>query len=647
MDDQLVELADAHGVATWYEGSERRRVDVPADVVVSVLAELGVKADTPEAVRAALTQVRRDALPPTIVLRAGHPHPLPPPTDAGKDAFTASNAGKASFPASGGGAIRLEDGGIVEVDGEIPGDLPLGWHTLTVQDRDITLVIAPERLPEPPRTWGWMLQLYSMHSRESWGVGDLKDLKDFVTWSKDTGAGVVLLNPMHAVAPVHPIQPSPNSPSSRRHTNPVYLRVTETNEYLVASDATKAAVDALKPDDTTDLIDYDRVWDAKIKALELLKPAELRPGDDFAVYCALAEVHGADYREWPEELRHPDNPAVREQADPDRISFHAWLQELCDRQLEQARLAAEDMAVGIVHDLPVGVDPGGADAWALQDVLATGVTVGAPPDAFNQQGQNWSLPPWHPRKLAEAGYQPYRDLLRAVFRHSQGLRIDHIAGLWRLWWIPGGDARKGTYVRYDADAMTGILALEAHRAGAVVIGEDLGTVQHKVTETLHTNNMLSSAVLWFERDDNGDMLPQRNWPERAAASISTHDLPTAAGFLRSEHVRVRAELDVLAGDVDAEYAQAAKERRELLTVLGENESAAEEDVIIAMHALLAGTPCRIALASPYDVIGETRQPNLPGTVDEYPNWRIPFPIHLAAFLTDPRVSRAVSTMRDR
>ncbi|HEY0496529.1 MAG TPA: 4-alpha-glucanotransferase [Kutzneria sp.] len=627
MDDQLVELADAHGVATWYEGSERRRVDVPADVVVSVLAKLGVAADTPEAVTAALAEVRRDELPPTIVLRTGQTRRLP-----------------ASEP---GATIRTEGGETVPVADEIPGDLPLGWHTLVVGDREITLVVAPDKLPEPPRTWGWMLQLYSMHSRESWGVGDLQDLKDFVTWSKDTGAGVVLLNPMHAVAPVHPIQPSPYSPSSRRHTNPVYLRVTETNEYLAADEPTRAAVDALKPDATGDLIDYDRVWDAKIKALELLKPSERKDGDDFAVYCALAEVHGADYRDWPEELRHPDNPAVSEQADPARVSFHAWLQELCDQQLEQARQAAEDMAVGIVHDLPVGVDPGGADAWALQDVLAPGVTVGAPPDAFNQQGQNWSLPPWHPRKLAEAGYRPYRDLLRAVFRHSQGLRIDHIAGLWRLWWIPGGDARKGTYVRYDADAMTGILALEAHRAGAVVIGEDLGTVEPVVTETLHTNNMLSSAVLWFERDDNGAMLPPRNWPERAAASISTHDLPTAAGFLRSEHVRVRAELEVLAGDVEAEYAQAAKERRELLAALGEDESAAEEDVIIAMHALLAGTPCRVALASPYDVIGETRQPNLPGTVDEYPNWRIPFPIHLAAFLADPRVSRAVSTMRDR
>ena len=624
MDDQLVELADAHGVATWYEGSERRRVDVSADVVVSVLAKLGVEAGTPEAVRRSLAEVERDELPPTIVLRTGETRPLP---------------GKAT--------VRTEGGGTVEIGDEIPGDLPLGWHTLITAGREITLVIAPKGLPEPPRTWGWAVQLYAMHAKDSWGVGDLKDLRDFVTWSKEAGAGVVLLNPMHAVAPVHPIQPSPYSPSSRRHTNPIYLRVSDTNEYLAADDATKAAVDAFKPDREPGLIDYDEVWDAKIKALELLAPAETRPGDDFATYCALAEVHGADYREWPAELRHPDNPEVQKAAPKERVSFHAWLQELCDQQLSTAREAAEGMTVGIVHDLPVGVDPGGADAWALQDVLATGVTVGAPPDAFNQQGQNWSLPPWHPRRLAEAGYQPYRQLLQAVFRHSHGLRIDHIAGLWRLWWIPGGDARKGTYVRYDADAMTGILALEAHRANAAVIGEDLGTVQPVVTETLHANNMLSSAVLWFERGENGDLLPPQDWPELATASVSTHDLPTAAGFLRSEHVRVRAELGVLTGDVDTEYANAAKERRELLALLQLDESAAEEDVIVAMHALLAGTPCRLVMASPYDVIGETRQPNLPGTIDEYPNWRIPFPVDLAAFMADPRVSRAVNAMRDR
>jgi 4-alpha-glucanotransferase len=627
IDAELARLAGAHGVATRYHDSERRPVEVTAGAVAAVLAELGVDAGTPAAIEQALAALDGDgpATRCTVVVPAGRAAPV--------DAY---------------GELVEADGDRRPVDGEVTADVPPGWYRVEGSGTARFVVVTPPAPERPDPTWGWMVQLYALHSGGSWGVGDLGDLRELVTRSaRDLGAGAVLCNPLHAVTPAGRIQPSPYSPSSRRHTNPVYLRVTETKAYLEADDATKAAVDALKPDREPELIAYDEVWDAKIKALELLKPSQKQAGDDFAVYCALAEVHGADYREWPEELRHPDNPAVQAQADPERVSFHAWLQQLCDQQLETARQAAEGMAVGIVHDLPVGVDPGGADAWALQDVLATGVTVGAPPDAFNQQGQNWSLPPWHPRKLAEAGYQPYRELLQAVFRHSQGLRIDHIAGLWRLWWIPGGDARKGTYVRYDADAMTGILALEAHRAGAVVIGEDLGTVEPAVTETLHANNMLSSAVLWFERDDNGNLLPQQDWPQEATASISTHDLPTAAGFLRSEHVRVRAELGVLAGDVDAEYANAAKERRELLKVLHENESTAEEDVIVAMHALLAGTPCRLVLASPYDVIGETRQPNLPGTVSEYPNWRIPFPVDLAAFMADPRVSRAVSTMRDR
>jgi 4-alpha-glucanotransferase len=614
MDDHLVELAAAYGVATWYENGEKRRIDVAADVVAEVLEQFGVAADSP-------VPAATDELPPTIVLRTGRTRALPAPA-----------------------TVRTEDGDVLDVGTELPADLPLGWHELSAGDQTVTLVVAPEKLPEPPRTWGWMLQLYAMHSRGSWGVGDLSDLREFLTWANGSGAGVVLLNPLHAVAPVHPIQPSPYSPSSRRHTNPVYLRVEDTDEYRAADEATRAAVDALRPPRDRELIDYDEAWQAKIDALDLLKPADLREGDDFALYCALAEVHGADWRAWPEELRHPSSEAARRARTElaARVSFHAWLQELCDRQLASARATAADMTIGIVHDLPVGVDPGGADAWAAQDVLATGVTVGAPPDAFNQRGQDWSLPPWHPRRLAEAGYRPFRDLLRAVFRHSDGMRIDHIAGLWRLWWIPpGGDARRGTYVHYDAEAMLGILALEAHRAGAMVIGEDLGTVEPVVTKTLHQQAMLSSTVLWFGEEAPSD------WPELATASVSTHDLPTAAGFLRGEHVRVRAELGVLAGDVDAEYTNAARERRTLLAVLGVDGDTPEEDVIIAMHRLLAGTPCRVVLASPYDVIGETRQPNLPGTVREYPNWRIPFPVDLAAFTTDPRVSRAVEAIARR
>jgi 4-alpha-glucanotransferase len=284
-------------------------------------------------------------------------------------------------------------------------------------------------------------------------------------------------------------------------------------------------------------------------------------------------------------------------------------------------------------------------------VLAAGVTVGAPPDTFNQQGQDWGLPPWRPDRLAATGYAAYRDMLRAVLAHADGLRIDHVAGLWRLWWVPpGASPAQGTYVHYDAEAMLAALALEAHRAGAVVIGEDLGTVEPEVSEALAAQRMLGCAVLWFTRDEDAPgtpLLAPQCWPQRAAASISTHDLPTAVGFLRGEHVRARAVLELL-NDEAAEWAQAAAERTELLALLraeglltGENE----EDVVVAMHALLARTPCRLLLASPYDAVGEIRQPNLPGTVDEYPNWRLPLPVTLEELRRDPRVERVVAVLR--
>jgi len=242
-------------------------------------------------------------------------------------------------------------------------------------------------------------------------------------------------------------------------------------------------------------------------------------------------------------------------------------------------------------------------------------------------------------------------MLRAVLAHADGLRIDHVAGLWRLWWVPpGASPDQGTYVNYNAEAMLAALALEAHRAGAVVIGEDLGTVEPEVTETLADQRMLGCAVLWFARDEQAPgtpLLVPKRWPQCAAASISTHDLPTAVGFLRGEHVRARAALGLLK-DEAAEWAQARTDRAELVGLLrseGLLHTDDQDEIVVAMHALLGRTPCRLLLVSPYDVVGETRQPNLPGTVDEYPNWRLPLPVTLEQLQHDPRVNRVVAALR--
>jgi 4-alpha-glucanotransferase len=628
MNTELSALASAHGVATWYENAERRRIEVADDVVVAVLAQLGVDARGPRAVRAALDEVREAPAGP-LVLREG-------------DRPTLS------------GELLLEDGSVRTVDGPLP-DLPLGYHLLD----DRPLVVTPRRLPPVPPAWGFGVQLYAVHSPGSWGMGDFADLRDLASGAAGLGAGVLLVNPVQAITPVSPVQRSPYSPSSRRFANPLYLRITDLAEFHRADAETRDTILALVPPSGAELIDYETVWDAKLAALELLWPGEAEPMSDdlrdFATFCALAERYGADWRTWPPALRRPDGPevaAARAQL-ADRVAFHAWLQRLCATGLDAAREAASAMGVGIVHDLPVGVDPAGADAWALQDVLASDVTVGAPPDPFSQQGQDWNLPPWRPDRLAAAGYGPFRDVIRSVLAHADGIRVDHVAGLWRLWWIPPGrPATDGTYVHYDADALLGILALEAHRAGAAVIGEDLGTVSDEVTETLHERGMLSCAVLWFQRDQETDgepLLPPKRWPADAMASISTHDLPTTAGYLRAEHVRVRAERGLLT-DPGAELAKAAGERAELLAALDAHgllpADPTDENLVVALHELLATSASRLLLTSPQDTLGDPRQPNLPGTVDEYPNWRIPLSVPLADLLAHPVLLRAITALRD-
>ncbi|WP_024442391.1 4-alpha-glucanotransferase [Mycobacterium sp. UM_WGJ] len=649
--DDLRRLATAHGVATAYRNERREMVQVDEDVVVRVLRLLEVEARSAADRRHELARLdereRAGVSPPTAAVRVtGRP-----------------------LPFSGAAALVSEGGERTAVRDELPADLSPGWYQLQLRDgQEVTLVAAPARVPRAPLTWGWMLQLYALRSARSWGIGDLADLRDWVRWTAaEHGAGAVLLNPLHAPGPTYPVQPSPYTPSSRQFANPLALCIADLAAYQRADSATRAEVDALRVAADTARIDYDLVWAAKRAALELLWRSEGRPCPldessrtralrDWATYCALAERHGSRWSRWPAPLHDATGAAVaaaRRELAP-RVAFHAWVQQRCTEQLLAVQSAAKNagMALGVLHDLAVGVDGDGADAWALADVLAVDASVGAPPDTFSPRGQDWCLPPWRPDRLAATGYRAVRDMLRAVLAHADGVRIDHVAGLWRLWWIPPGESPdRGTYVHYDADVMLAVLALEAHRANAVVIGEDLGTVEPEVTRALAGNEMLGCAVSWFTRDESAPgqpLLPSAKWPSRVAASISTHDLPTAAGFFRAEHVRARAERGLL-DDVAAAQSAAEQERAEWLELLRtegfleHDEMAPDEPRIIdAMHRFLAATPSRLKLVSPYDVLAEPCQPNLPGTVDQYPNWRLPLSAPLEQLQADPRIARTAA-----
>jgi 4-alpha-glucanotransferase len=292
------------------------------------------------------------------------------------------------------------------------------------------------------------------------------------------------------------------------------------------------------------------------------------------------------------------------------------------------------MNIGIVHDLAVGVHPVGADAWALQDVLTPGISVGAPPDMFNQQGQDWSQPPWHPQRLAESGYVAYRDMLRTILRHAGGIRVDHILGLFRLWWIPAGSPPgEGTYVYYDHEALIGILALEAERAGVVVIGEDLGVFEPGVQDYLAERGILGTSILWFEYEDGSPRAPER-YRRSCLTSVTTHDLPPTAGYLAGKHVELRESLGLLNRPVEKERAldRAAQEAvlsevRSRVPAAAQHDDGAgptaEQRTVEALHAFIAQTPSVLLGVALTDAVGELRTQNQPGTADEYPNWRIP------------------------
>jgi 4-alpha-glucanotransferase len=693
----LQELADRYAVSTDYWDWRGTHVPTSVATVTAVLAAFGVDASTPEAATAALAGVDdarwRRMLPPVVVQRAGSPADVLVHVAHGEPVTVSlrTEDGDEAQPTQAEHNVepRRVDGRLVgEARFTLPVDLPLGYHTLRAtsggRSASVLVVVAPERLDLPPQlgpqAWGLMTQLYSVRSRDSWGLGDYADLATLGQVGAELGADFVLVNPLHAPEPAPPVQNSPYLPTSRRFLNPSYLRVEAIPETagLSPSDTAHLAQTATRlaaANTTGDLLEREQAWEAKLAALSqvydvprtALRQASFeefktREGDaltQFATWCAVAE-HFGTAQGWPEWAQDRESPGVADLAVhlADRIDFFAWLQWQCDQQLAAAQAAAIEagMRIGVVTDLAVGVHPQGADVWTLGPALAAGVTVGAPPDAFNQLGQNWSQPPWRPDALAELGYGPYRRMLRTALRNAGALRIDHVMGLFRLWCIPeGAQAVDGAYLRYDHEAMVSILLLEAHRAGAFVVGEDLGVVEPFVREYLTERGILGTSILWFEVDD-GRPRPPESWRELCLATVTTHDLPPTAGYLAFDHVLLRESLGLLARPLDEELGFAAHERESFVLALRERglvgDDPCEQDLVEALYVWLTQTPCRLLGVTVTDLVGDRRTQNQPGTDTEYANWQIPLtdhdgrPVLLEELAEHPRARRLAARLRD-
>ncbi len=669
----LLELAQSHGVATEYWDWQGRHTTVSAATIRGVLAALDVDVSSDHTVSEALVAARerdwRRTLPDVTVVRQGARSRVLVHAEQGVEVTVLVRL------EDGSGSIQLQDAGhevepriiddlvVNEAAFVVPGDLPLGWHRLeaVLPAGEVVrpLVVTPYRLELPEalrsgRAWGFMVHPYSIRSQYSWGIGDLADLGELAAWSaRDHDADVLLVHPMHAAEPITPIEPSPYLPTTRRFRNPLYLRVEDIREVAYMPSTDRALVEwqaeamrgmNLDPGG----VDRDAVWEAKRAALETVfaQPrsrsrqaafeayceAEGAGLLDFASWCSLTERYGLPMSGWPAhalDARSTSVAQLREEM-ADRVQFHMWLQWCLDEQLAEAqRLAlAAGMSIGLVNELAVGVHPDGAEVWAMPDVLAAGVTIGSPPDADHPGGQDSAMPPWRPDRLAELGYAPWRDLLRTVLRHGGGLRVDDVIRLFRSWWVPQGAAPgEGTYVRHDHEAMIGILALEAHRAGALVIAEDLSGVEPWARDYLRERGLLGTSVLWWERDPQGRPLRPEDWRELCLATVTSADLPPTAGYLAGEHVELRDRLRLLSRPLAEELAVDEAERAAVLAHLRDlgllGEQSSERERVEALHRFLTWTPAKVIGVALADAVGDRRAAHQPGAVGAYPSWELP------------------------
>jgi 4-alpha-glucanotransferase len=548
--------------------------------------------------------------------------------------------------------LTLEDGTTQVCAKELPPHLPIGYHKLTDlrNESQTRLIVSPQRcyLPGQLRAWGWAIQLYAIRSKDSWGMGDFKDLQNFGRWaSRELHCDFILSNPLGAATPIERQQPSPYFPGSRRFWNPLYLRIAD----IPGADQTHASLSRLagagRRLNQQRLIDRDRIFQLKMNALEKLWSRfhgysefddfcrkQGLPLKEFATFCTLAEHFKCGWKKWPKTFRHPNSPAVENFAreNSKRIDFHRWLQRLLNEQL--ARASKE---LPIVQDLPIGIDPEGADAWCWQNMLAMNVTVGAPPDAFNTQGQNWGLPPFIPDRLRESGYVPFRQTIQAALRFGGGLRIDHVMGLFRLFWIPpNAPPSEGAYVHYPADELLAILAIESHRAKAIIVGEDLGTVDPNVRRNLKRRNIFSYRLLWFETG------PVKKFPRQAVAAVTTHDLFTVAGLWNGSDLAAQKKLGLQPNEKGAH-----KILKRLQANICLPPGADVTKAIVKTYGMLSKSPSMLKVAAIDDALAVEERPNMPGTTTAWPNWCLALPKPLESIQKNKLIKRISKVMRNK
>jgi 4-alpha-glucanotransferase len=681
-DDALHALARRAGIVIeWQNFAGDTRV-VSDDTLRVMLEALGYQCRSADDLRAGLDRLAppetSDALPPLLTGTVGRPTRVALDGELPRRARLLLEAGSRRDLSP-----RETHNGI-----DLPAIAEPGYHRLQIADREIVLAIAPERGTRiAGRVWGVAAQVYGLRRSGDGGIGDAASVAAFAEAAARRGADAVALSPMHALFLAQPSRYGPYSPSSRLFLNPLHAAP----ELVLGAQPVVQAIERAKLKgefaalESLPLIDWPRATAARVRMLRELFAA-FTAGEgiqdglraDFTQFVAdggvLLAQHACfealqheqlatapdnvDWRRWPTDLRDPDSPAVAAFAVAHRpeVQFHLFLQWLANKSLAvaQQRARAAGMGVGLIADLAVGMDPAGSHAWSRQQEILGGMAIGAPPDLFNPNGQQWGITNFSPHALKQSGFAAFLATLRAAMRNCGGARIDHAMGLQRLWLVPeGASAAEGAYLNYPLTDMLRLLALESHRHQAVLVGEDLGTVPEGFREKLDAHGLYGMRVLWFEREEDGFSAPEQ-WDRGAIAMTSTHDLPTAASWWLGADIRLRAQHGVLGPQQRAEALESERmeDRHALWAAFREAGVAdgvpppADEATrfVDAAVRFVGRTACPLALLPLEDILGSDEQPNLPGTVDQHPNWRRRTPGEAAGLLDEPVVARRVAAL---